>query len=121
MEMNGGNIPQRSSEEISTILAHAKLKQEDFMTTTQILYINGENAKSDQYKLLELDNHLLEAIKTNSTIVFKGTDEDSIVLCTDTCTYDVRECETSNSLFLVPELKNKLQVSRSSASQATIG
>lgn len=86
-------------------MTHAKLKEEDFLSTTQTLYINSENAKSDHYKLLELDNHLLEAIKTNSTVVFKGTDEDSVVLCTDTRTYDVRECETSNSLFLVPQLK----------------
>lgn len=97
--------PKRTLDEITSILTHAKLKQDDFLPTTQVLYIDGKNAKSDQYKLLELDNTLLESLKINDTLVFKGNQDESVVICTENKTYEVRECETSNSLLFVPNLQ----------------
>lgn len=38
-------------------------------------------------------------------MVFKGDQNESAVLCTETKTYDVKEAETSNSILLLPELK----------------
>jgi len=36
--------------------------------------------------------------------VFKGDENESAVLCTETKTYDVKEAETSNSILLLPKL-----------------
>lgn len=71
------------------------------------MYVHGDNTKKDQYKLLELDTNLLKALKKNEGVVFKGSEDDDLVICTENCTYDVRECETSNSLLLVPNLQFK--------------
>lgn len=71
------------------------------------MYVHGDNAEKDQYKLLELDNNLLKALKNNESVVFKGSEDDDLVICTENCTYDVRECESSNSLLLVPNLQFK--------------
>lgn len=38
-------------------------------------------------------------------MVFKGDQNESAVLCTESKTYDVKEAETSNSILLLPELK----------------
>jgi hypothetical protein len=34
----------------------------------------------------------------------RGEEEESVVLCTSTHTFDVKEAETSNSLLLLPDL-----------------
>lgn len=39
------------------------------------------------------------------SVVFKGDQNESAVLCTESKTYDVKEAETSNSILLLPELK----------------
>lgn len=38
------------------------------------------------------------------SLMFKGNKQDSVVLCTESRTYDVLEAETSNSCLLVPNL-----------------
>lgn len=37
-------------------------------------------------------------------MAFKGESKESVVLCTETKTYDVKEAETSNSILLLPDL-----------------
>ena len=38
-------------------------------------------------------------------LIFRGSDNEKAVLCSDDKTYEVKEAETSNSLLLVPSLK----------------
>lgn len=38
------------------------------------------------------------------SVVFKGDQNESAVLCTKTKTYDVKQAETSNSILILPEL-----------------
>jgi sister chromatid cohesion protein DCC1 len=39
-----------------------------------------------------------------SNLLCRGEEEESVVLCTSTHTFDVKEAETSNSLLLLPDL-----------------
>lgn len=72
---------------------------------TQILCTDMKNFDKEQYRLLELDENLLKALKNNDTICFKGEDDENVMICTEDQTFDIRECETSNSLILVDNLK----------------
>lgn len=75
------------------------------LPVTQIIQTAPENFTDEHYRLLELDSHLLNSLKCGDIVSFKGENNDNVMLCTETKTYDIRECETSNSLILVSDLK----------------
>ncbi|VVC28265.1 Sister chromatid cohesion protein Dcc1 [Cinara cedri] len=91
----------RTAEDVQKVIEHAKLSVDNLRPNVQNIYF-GE--KFENYKLLELDEHILSDLKCGSTVVFKGDRKESAVLCTETKTYDVKEAETSNSILLLPEL-----------------
>ncbi|XP_022175056.1 sister chromatid cohesion protein DCC1 [Myzus persicae] len=91
----------RTAEDVKKVIEHAKLSEKDLKPNVQPVYF-GE--KFENYKLLQLDEHILADLKCGQTVVFKGDDDESAVLCTKTKTYDVQEAETSNSILLLPEL-----------------
>nr|XP_034174267.1 sister chromatid cohesion protein DCC1 isoform X1 [Osmia lignaria] len=92
----------RTTDEVLDTLELANIKDSDLTNETEILYSAlGDNM--DKYiKLLEIDDHLLEAINKGESLTFQGKEEDSVALCTKNRTYDVKETETSNSYLLVP-------------------
>ncbi|KAF6256903.1 sister chromatid cohesion protein Dcc1 [Scenedesmus sp. NREL 46B-D3] len=55
----------------------------------------------EDYKLIELDESLLDAI-TNDQVLIKGGKGDDAVLCTSSKTYALKLVETTNSLLLLP-------------------
>ncbi|XP_008185811.1 sister chromatid cohesion protein DCC1 [Acyrthosiphon pisum] len=91
----------RTAEDVKKVIEHAKLSENDLKPNVQPIYF-GE--KFENYKLLQLDEHILADLKCGQTVVFKGDHKESAVLCTKTKTYDVKEAETSNSILLLPEL-----------------
>ncbi|XP_034478107.1 sister chromatid cohesion protein DCC1 [Drosophila innubila] len=102
------NDPQhyvRTPEDVRTIVKHAKMDERQLTQLTQALYYPGANVVSDNLRLLELDDHMLQQIRTGQTLHFKGGLHEKVVLCTDERTYDVKAAEISNSILLVPDLK----------------
>ncbi|XP_034102388.1 sister chromatid cohesion protein DCC1 [Drosophila albomicans] len=102
------NAPQhyvRTAEDVRTIVKHAKMDERQLTQVTQALYYPDANVVSDNLRLLELDEHMLQQIRTGQTLHFKGGLHEKVVLCTDERTYDVKGAEISNSLLLVPDLK----------------
>lgn len=95
----------RTAEDVKAIVKHAKLDERQLTQLTQALYYPSENVASDSLRLLELDDHMLQQIRTGQTLHFKGGLHEKVVLCTDERTYDVKGAEISNSLLLVPDLK----------------
>ncbi|KRT80975.1 hypothetical protein AMK59_5036 [Oryctes borbonicus] len=95
---------KRSLEDINEVLLLAKLTENDLVSTSQMIYFT-EDLQGNQYKLLELDKHLLNVLKQGDTLYIKGNDEENAVLCTNSKTYDLLETETSNSLLLVDNLQ----------------
>lgn len=95
----------RSIESIDQVLGFAKLSPSENLSTTQILYFNSENVHNNTYRLLELDDHLMEKVKEGNSIYIKGEDDESAVLCTEKNTYNILQADTSNSLLLAKQLR----------------
>ncbi|KAI4467582.1 sister chromatid cohesion protein dcc1-related [Holotrichia oblita] len=96
---------KRTVENINKILSLAKLTETDLYSTSQTIYFTENTFHHGQYKLLELDKYLVQALKEGETLYIKGDDEENAVLCTKSKTYDVLETETSNSLLLFKDLQ----------------
>ncbi|CAH0552194.1 unnamed protein product [Brassicogethes aeneus] len=94
----------RTLEQVNEVLTLAKLTEEDIMPTSQAIYFT-DNIYDNNYKFLQLDAHLMSEIKEGQTLFIKGADDEEVVICSETKTYNVLEAETSNSLLLVDGLK----------------
>ncbi|CAK9821068.1 Sister chromatid cohesion protein DCC1 [Anthophora plagiata] len=98
------NSYSRTIEEVRETLELASIKESTLQNVTQILYSAREHDIDKCMKLLELDEHLMKTISKGDSLTFQGNKQDSVVLCTKSQTYDVKEAETSNSCILVPNL-----------------
>uniref|UniRef100_A0A2A4JVD1 Sister chromatid cohesion protein DCC1 n=1 Tax=Heliothis virescens TaxID=7102 RepID=A0A2A4JVD1_HELVI len=94
----------RTPEEVRKIIKTAKLHESELTEVTQVLRFPDTSQQNHNLKLMLLDDTLLKEIEAGNELTFKGDPDESVVLCTNNKTYDVKEAETSNSLLLVPEL-----------------
>lgn len=92
---------------MNKILNLAKLKETDILPTSQSIYFADSNIHNcaENYKFLEIDKELTDCLETGQILYIKGSNEENAVLCTENKTYDLLECETSNSLLLVKGLQ----------------
>jgi len=67
-------------------------------------------------KLIELTPALVRQIENGEELVIRGDDSDSVVICNETETYDIKMCTTSNILLATPNL----EVPKDSCSNAPI-
>lgn len=97
------------------IVKHAKLDHKNLTNTAQAIYYPHEEEGHDLgcIKLLEVDDHILQAVESGSEVCFKGALNEKVVFCTESRTYEVKEAEISNSLLLVQNLKLAQATSRS--------
>lgn len=58
-------------DEVKSMIDHAKLNEKNLTNVTQTIYFSTANEKNE-YKLLELNSHLLSAIEEGQNISFKG-------------------------------------------------
>lgn len=94
---------KRSLAEINAVLDFAKLTRDEIKPKTQSIYFS-QQLDSDGIKLLELDKAVVQALENGERVVIRGDKEDSAVLCTDRCTYDIKEGEVSNTMLLLSDL-----------------
>nr|XP_029712894.1 sister chromatid cohesion protein DCC1-like [Aedes albopictus] len=111
--MNFSQDYQRSVEDVHTIVQYAKLDHNNLTNTSQAIYYPDGDQDMSRLKLLEADDHILEQIKAGKSVSFKGALNEKVVICTESRTYEVKEAEISNSLLLVPNLKQAQATSRS--------
>jgi len=90
----------RSAEEIRAVLESAKLDRKDLMPLCQEIVFD-ENFSGTELKLIELEDEISECIKAGDRLVIRGDGNDFSVLCTNSCTFEVKEAETSNSLLIL--------------------
>lgn len=92
---------------MNEILNLAKLKETDILPTSQAIYFEDSEVHccSEKFKFLEVDKPLADCLETGQILYIKGDGDENAVLCTENKTYDLLECETSNSLLLVNGLK----------------
>lgn len=57
----------RTPEDVKKVIEHAKLSENDLKSNVQPIYFSE---KFENYKLLELDEHLLSDLKCGQTYVF---------------------------------------------------
>lgn len=104
---------QRSVEDVQTIIQYAKLDRNNLTNMAQAIYYPDTDQDMSRLKLLEADDHILQQIKEGRSVSFKGALNEKVVICTESRTYEVKEAEISNSLLLVPNLKQAQATSRS--------
>lgn len=104
---------ERTPDDVRSMVKHAKLDERKLTGLTQALYYPDDHDGGGDIRLLELTPHLLEAIRDGQTLAFKGGLTEKLVLCTETRTFDVKEADISNSLLLVPHLKQAQATSTS--------
>lgn len=96
---------ERSLEDVTTILKHAKVDKSNLTEMTQAIYFPPASEQLDDFLLLELNSELIKAIESGETMFLKGGLHEKVVLCSEEKTFDIKVAEISNSLLLVPELK----------------
>jgi len=94
----------RSLDDVSKLISHAKLNEADVMPLSQVVSFTSEMLSNEDLKLLEVTPALADSLCAGSTLVLRGEEGDSAVLCSDSATFDVKEAETSNSMLLLPNL-----------------
>lgn len=94
----------RTLEDINLVMEYAKLDKAEVKPSIQSIYFSTQ-LDNDAIKLLEVDNHVLEAIQVGDELVIRGDKDEMAVLCTNNRTYDIKEAEISNSMLIIPQLK----------------
>lgn len=97
-------IKKRTPEKIKEALTNAKIDEHTVLPTSQTIYFSPGFTENN-YKLLELDTHLIETLQEGDVLRIVGDDDENAVMCTKKYTYDLIDTETSNSLLLVNNLK----------------
>ncbi|XP_078491363.1 sister chromatid cohesion protein DCC1-like [Ciona intestinalis] len=90
------------TKDVRARLELAKLDIRDLKQPIQILTFN-EDANDQDVTLLELDKSVLQVIQNGGSLVIRGNEDDTAVLCTDDSTFSLKRAVTSNSLILVPD------------------
>lgn len=81
------------------------MSEKEICGTSQSIYFAKENVYDHNYKLIELDNYLVDELKVGNTLLIKGDDAEEAVLCTNDRTYNLIGAETSNSMLLLDNMK----------------
>ncbi|XP_078318948.1 sister chromatid cohesion protein DCC1-like isoform X2 [Crassostrea virginica] len=94
---------ERTLEDINTVLEYAKLEASDVKPTVQCIYFS-QQLDNQSFKLLELNDTVLETLTNGEKAVIRGSAEDMAVLCTSSATFEIKEAEISNSMLITPQL-----------------
>ncbi|XP_078046730.1 sister chromatid cohesion protein DCC1 [Augochlora pura] len=102
--LTANNGEEQSVDTIRKVLELAGIKESNLRNVTQILYSPIDDNAEKCTNLLELNEDLLEAVKTGDSLTFHGPKKGNAMLCSRNKTYNVVEMETSNSYLILPNL-----------------
>eukprot|EP00095_Tigriopus_kingsejongensis_P001966 maker-scaffold886_size84816-snap-gene-0.24 protein:Tk01966 transcript:maker-scaffold886_size84816-snap-gene-0.24-mRNA-1 annotation:"sister chromatid cohesion protein dcc1" len=91
----------RTIQEVDRVVGHAKLDPSELLPHSQIIHFGPELLDLRQIRLVEMEASLARSLTEGQVLTFRGRENDNVVLCTPSQTYDVKEAETSNSLLLL--------------------
>jgi len=80
----------------------AKLKKTELQLPSVSIQF-GTHIDNSNLRLLELNKDLLQKIENGQDLYIRGDVDDSVVICTNDTTYDVKLCQTSNQLLVIPD------------------
>ncbi|EEB19274.1 Sister chromatid cohesion protein dcc1, putative [Pediculus humanus corporis] len=113
----------RSIDDVSHMLVQAKQNDEDVHLLTQIFYYPSEikcSENKENFKLMQIDEELIKKLESGERLIFKGSNDEKVVLCTENETYEVKEGEISNSLLVCPNLLFGSDVKNSEKNERTL-
>jgi sister chromatid cohesion protein DCC1 len=96
---------KRTVSDVDNVIQLAKLETSELMPTTQVVEFSNQLIDQAAIKILEVPNTLVEGLMNGSSLVIRGDQNNSAVLCCDQKTFDLKEAETSNSLLFLDNLK----------------
>nr|CAG4641035.1 EOG090X09TV [Eulimnadia texana] len=97
---------EHKNKEVRNVIQYAKLTEKELKKESYVLDLSSSMMDKKQYKLFEVTKPLLEYLNRGESLIIRGLEDDSAVVCTNDNTYDVKEAETSNSILLMPLLKD---------------
>lgn len=109
----------RSVSDVDSVIELAKLNRSDLIPLTQVVEFAHQILDQGNIKIVEVTNNLADALTRGDILVAKGDSDESVVLCSNDKTFDLKEAETSNSLLLVNDLWYPKKDSASQQSEKT--
>jgi len=103
---------ERSLEDVSTMVGHAKLMEGDLLPVSQVISFTN-TLMGDNIKLLEVTPDVADSLQSGDVLTMRGEEGDNSVLCSSNKTFELKEAETSNSLLLLPEISFPDQIAGS--------
>lgn len=111
----------RTPEDVKEAISNSRIDERNLTPVTQSFYFPLKNSVHKNFRLMELNSHLVKCIRSGDTLLFKGGLHEKAVLCTNEKTFEVKETGISNSLLLIPDLKFAEQTSASPLKSPRIG
>lgn len=96
---------QRTLEDVTCMLKHAKVDKSSLTEITQAIYFPDLSSELDDFFLMELNPDLMSVVESGENLYLKGGLHEKAVLCSKNKTFDLKVAEISNSLLLIPDLK----------------
>jgi len=109
----------RSLEDVTGMISHAKLIQSDLLPLSQVVSFKSDMV-GEEVKLMEVTKDLASYLKTGDVLTIRGEDVENAVICSKDRTFDIKEAETSNSLMLLNKIVFPDTIDRSN-SDRTLG
>ncbi|CAG0916979.1 unnamed protein product [Notodromas monacha] len=100
-------------ENVRTIMEFAKIEESEIRGLVQQVHFGDLSSAADTV-LVEVSDQLLKQLEDGDEFVFRGDEDDSVVLCGGGVSYDVREADVSNNLLFLPDLRCPEEASRAS-------
>lgn len=95
----------RTVDEVRTVIEHAKLDEADLLPLSQVICFSGQLMDmGEDIRLMEVSKDVAADLSQGDTMVMRGEDLDSAVICTNNRTFDLKGAETSNSMLLLPSI-----------------
>jgi len=92
------------TEDIKSRLIAAKLSLNDIFQPAQLIKFEN-TCNEDELLLVEFDPTVLESLDPDNSLIIRGHEDDTAVLCTEDATYDLKEVKTSNSIILLENVE----------------
>ena len=81
----------RSVSDVDSVIELAKLNKTDLIPLTQVVEFAHNILDQGNIKIVEVTNNLADALTRGDILVAKGDSDESVVLCSDDKTFDLKE------------------------------
>ena len=80
---------ERSMEDVSTMVGHAKLLEGDLLPVSQVISFTN-TLMGDNIKLLEVSSDVADSLQSGNVLIMRGEEGDNSVLCSQDKTFEIK-------------------------------